>query len=72
MIHLKDNPNFIRKLFSVTRKIVLVTGKLLLVHIGWIFIAREETNHVTGSAPCVAGKNNLFVRLKNISCDKAK
>ena len=31
VIHLKDDPNFIRKLFSVTRKIVLATENMLHV-----------------------------------------
>ena len=29
-----DNPNFMRKLFSLTRKIVPLTGKILFIHIG--------------------------------------
>ena len=49
-----------------------MTKKILLVHIGWIFIAREGTNPVTGSTPCVKGKNNFFVLKKKCFCDESK
>ena len=61
-----------RKLFALTRKIVLMTGKILLAHIGWILIARGRTNPLTGSTPCVTGKIIILSYRKNISCDETK
>ena len=45
---------------------------MLLVHIGWIFIARGGTNPVTGSTPWVTGKIISSSTRKNISYDEAK
>ena len=66
--------------FFLTAKNSSLDRKILLVYIGWIFIARVTTNPLKGSAPCVTGKNNYFVSqdkyflwrgsLKNYSCDR--
>ena len=42
-----------RKLFSLTRKIVPVTENMLFIHIAWVLIARGRTHHLPGSTPCV-------------------
>ena len=51
------NPNFIRKLLSLTRNKVLVTGKILLVHIRWMLITKVGT----GNTYCLKGKDINFV-----------
>ena len=57
-----------------------MTGKILLVHIWWILIARGDTNPFTGSTSFVTGKDNYFVsqeeyflwrrKMKNPSIDR--
>ena len=66
--------------YFLTAKNSSLDRKILLVYIGWIFIARVATNPLKGCAPCVTGKNNYFVSqdkyflwrgtLKNYSCDR--
>ena len=56
MGHTKEDPNVIRKLFSLTIKIVLVIGKYC-----WYTIAREGANPLTGSIAYVTGRNTYFV-----------
>ena len=69
-----DNANFMRKLISLTGKIVPFDRKNT-VHthrIGWVLITRGGTHSLTGSTPSVTGQNNYCASKNKYFCDKAK